>query len=53
LGLTTYYEVTKAREVEKILVEARHSNDPAAETLRHDQVCPQKAYRELSTETEL
>jgi hypothetical protein len=52
LGLTTYYEVTKAREVDKILMEASISKDPAAGTLRQDKVCPQKAYRELTADTE-
>ena len=52
MGLTTYYEVTKAREVDKILWEASNSKDPAAGTLRQDEVCPQKAYRELSADTD-
>ena len=51
MGLA-YYEVTWAREVDKVLEETRHSKDPAAGTLRQDQVCPQKAYRELSADTE-
>ena len=33
--------------------EDSNSKDPAAGTLRQDQVCPQKAYRELSADTEL
>ena len=32
--------------------EDSNSKDPAAGTLRQDQVCPQKAYRELSADTE-
>jgi hypothetical protein len=51
MGLTCY-EATWTREVDKILEEARHSKDPAAGTLRQDEVCPQKAYRELSADTE-
>ena len=51
MGLA-YYEVTWAREVDKVLEETRHSKDPAAGTLRQDNVCPQKAYRELSADTE-
>ena len=30
--------------------EDSNSKDPAAGTLRQDQVCPQKAYRELSAD---
>ena len=55
IGADLYYEVTRVREVDKNLEQARHSKDPAAGTLRQDQVCPQKAYREclLTQEMEL
>ena len=49
------YEETRTREVDNIMVEARHTKDPAAGTLKQDQVCSQKAYMEcvLTQELEL
>ena len=45
--------MTRHREVDKNLVEASISKDPAAGTLGQELDCTQKAYREMSADTEL